>query len=182
MKRASIFLIVLGLISCSDLTEERWQIDRLQEKVTQEQARLKRLHPDSLPMTSADVTSRIRTVTDHYDARVEIMVRDLSLLMADFKVFSKVFKGLPQKRMKIQEELEISAQQLTDLETDLVNQAIDKEQAQKFIADEQSAMVKISNTLDQLDTLMTRGRRGYLRMVPQVDSVIQALGPLPSEQ
>jgi hypothetical protein len=182
MRKSFIIILSLSLTlaSCSDYSTERKQVSDLIEQVEADQIRLKRLSPDSLPMVSADITSRLSKISGDYNERGEFIGKELGLMLADFKVYTKVFKGLPQKRMKLQEELDLSAKQLQNLDRDLKERALTADKIKKYLDDEQLAVKTTSASLDDLDTLMARGSRGYLRMVPKIDSVISSLGS-PSE-
>lgn len=178
MRKTVCFIFVLGLVlvSCSDYSAERKEVSDLLQQVEADQKRLERLHPDSLPMNKADITSRLAKITGDYNDRGVFIDKELGLMLADFKVYTKVFKGLTQKRMKLEQELALSELQLQDLDKDLKERALPADKIKKYLDDEQLAVRTTSASLDELDTLMARGSRGYLRMVPKIDSVITTLG------
>lgn len=177
MRRTIILLLSLGLLfsTCTDFSSERKRISDLLEQVESDKIRLERLHPDSLPMRTADISSRLTKINQVYEDRGEYVGKDLGVMMADFKVFTKVFKNLTGKRMKLREELELSEKQLQDLDRDLREKALSTAMASKYLNEEELAVRATSASLDQLDTLMARGSKGYLRMVPKIDSVILSL-------
>ncbi len=182
--RKQVFILIASsvlLASCANYSAERKQVSALIQQVEADQERLEKLNPKSLPMRSADITSRLDKISNEYDKRGEFFDLELGNLLADFKVFTKIFRGLNQKRLKLKEELELSRKQLQDLDRDLKERALTADKARKYLDDEQLAVKSTTANLDQLDTLMARGARGYLRMVPKIDSIIATLDMPPSE-
>lgn len=175
MRSTIILVLVLFLSACTDFSDERKKISDLLEQVENDKARLERLHPDSLPMRKADISSRLTKISQEYKDKGEYIGKDLGVLMSDFNVFTKVFKNMGGKRMKLNKELELSQKQLQDLDRDLREKALSGAMASKYLKEEELAVNATSTSLDQLDTLIVRGSMGYLRMVPKIDSVIQSL-------
>jgi len=121
-----IVLTVLTLFGCTEYKSERKQVADLMDQLDEAERVFSRAHPDSLPMTEKDVTDRLTIISNHYKDRDEALDLELGLLVSNFRVFKKVFKGLTQKRMKIRAELDLCHTQLKNLDADLKSKAVDK--------------------------------------------------------
>ena len=171
--------IVLLFGSCADPAPERKQVADLMDALDHSKTVFESNGPETLPMKEDDIQSRLDKVSLSYSSRNEIFDMRVGLMLADFKVYKKVFKGLPEKRAKIKEEIELSYNQLKSMDHDLKHGLMPKSEIEANIAKERDAIMAITASVAQLDTLMARGKRGYIKKLPGIEALIDSLSTIP---
>jgi len=176
IRLAHILLIFMLLTACNDHSVERKQVADLMDQIDAAESKLQAIDTSKLPMSDTDVKGRIDVISGYYKDNDILIDRYMGVTLGDYKVYRKVFKGLPEKLAAIQKEIDLSRKQLRDLDQDLKGNALEKGFAEKYITEERLATEAISASLVQLDSLFSRGSRGYLRMTPRIDAIIDSLG------
>lgn len=178
MKNTLYLCLILCLTACADASPERKQVADLMDQLDQAKTVFEANGPETLPMTVEDIQTRLDKVSLAYKARGEQFDIRVGNMLADFKVYKKVFKSLPEKRNDIQKELDLSYAQLKSMDHDLKHGMMPKTEIQANLNKEQDAVLALTASVAQLDTLMTRGRRGYIAKVPGIEALIDSMSSL----
>lgn len=178
-KHIYLFVISATLIlfvGCASYTVERKQVADLMDQLDEAKKAFARSHPDSIGIRESQIKDRLTIISEHYTRNRDTMGLELGILLGGFKKYRKMFKGLSEKRTRISEELELAYSQLRNLDADLKNGSLDKNEATNYINEERLATNALTSSIFKLDTLLHRGVAGYHRYVPRIDSVMNSLG------
>lgn len=77
-------------------------------------------------------------------------IKNSSLYLSTLKSAKKMMEIFPKEYKTLEKELNTCTKQLNDLKEDLNNHAISKEEADRFVADESSALLIIEDHLNKL--------------------------------
>jgi hypothetical protein len=173
---AAFSIVLLLFAGCTDYSTERKQVADLMDQLDEAKKVFARSHPDSLEVSDSDIKDRLDIISDHYERNGLLFDMELGLLLGDFKGYRKAFRGLGEKRILIANEMELTYSQLQNLDTDLKNGNLKKDEVVNYMNEERIAAQALIGSIYQLDTLLTRGANGFHKYVPQIDSVMNTFG------
>ncbi len=173
---AAFSVVLLLFAGCSDYKTERKQVADLMDQLDEAKKVFARSHADSMEVSDSDIKDRLDIITDHYQRNELLFDMELGVLLGEFKGYRKAFRGLGEKRMLIADEMELTYAQLQNLDTDLKNRNLEKDEVVKYLDEERIATKALVGTIYQLDTLLTRGANGFHKYAPRIDSVMNTFG------
>jgi hypothetical protein len=129
-----------------------------------------------------DVNTTIQGIENYYKTLNDTMPNKEAFLLGDYKLVFKGYKRFNQHYGQHNAELKYSIKQISDLKTDLKNNAITKPIAKRFLAEELNNTSQLEISVSGFELQVTKTYEKYLEqkpvMVQLLDSLNNIMPPL----
>lgn len=125
-----------------------------------------------------DVKKTIESIENYYKTLNDTMPTKEAFLLGDYKLVFKGYKRFPQHYAQHNEELKYSIKQITDLKTDMQNNAITKPVAKRFLAEETSNCSQLATSVSGFELQTTKTLEKYLEQKPVMVQLMDSLNKI----
>jgi hypothetical protein len=177
----SLLLSALALTSCDPAKEfeaELKTIDSCMAQLDSIEQVYKGINFDSLDIMVEHVLANEAKMKNYYNA--DTVDQELGMLMNNCKGIRKSMKNVKGKALAFNDEIFALRKQFTNLKTDILNGAIEKEKINEYLAEEKAALDKLNKQFFDFYTMQKMQSAVYYYAVPKVDVYVQKLN-IPDE-
>lgn len=122
-----------------------------------------------------DVKNTIESIENYYRTLNDTMPNKEAFLLGDYKLVFKGYKRFPQHYGQHNAELKYSIKQISDLRTDLKNNAITKPIAKRFLTEELDNVSQLTTSVAGFNILVTSTHEKYLMQKPVMVQLMDSL-------
>lgn len=123
----------------------------------------------------ADMMQDIERVEGHFKSTQDTMPRDLAFTLSDYRLIWKGYKRMEGEYNNLKKELDFTSQQVKTLHTDLENNAVNENLAQRFLDEEVEAVEKLDIGVRSFDEKMKRTEKKYKDKKPVIIQLADSL-------
>lgn len=122
-----------------------------------------------------DVKKTIESIENYYRTLNDTMPHHQAVLLGDYKLVFKGYKKFPQHYAQHNAELKYSIKQITDLKTDMQNNAITKPVAKRFLTEELNNSSQLVISVNGFELQTSGAHKKYLEQKPVMVQLMDSL-------
>lgn len=172
-----VFIALCSLTSCQQNphAERIEKADSLKTAVKELDAIFSNIDYDHHMSNRSDMMQDMERVEGHFKSTQDTMPRDLAFELSDYRLIWKGYKRMEGEYKNLKKELDYTGQQVKTLHTDLENNSLSENMAQRFLNEEVEAVEKLDNGVRSFAEKMKRTEKKYKDKKPVIVQLADSL-------